>query len=129
MVPPPVVIEELIVEDQAVKFPSPNAGGRGTESASVLQIPPGKQRFELRYTGLSFAAPDKVRFKYKLEGLESEWKDAGTKRVAEYSYLPPGTYNFRVIACNNDEVWNEEGASLSFRSCPTFGRPGGSYSP
>ena len=118
MVPPPVVIEEIIVDDQAVKFFSPNAGGRGAQPASVLQIPPGKQRFELRYTRLSFAAPDKVRFKYKLEGLESEWQDAGTKRVVAYSYLPPGTYNFRVIAGNNDDVWNEEGASLSFRVLP-----------
>ncbi len=117
-VPPPVVIEELLVEGQPVKFPVPTAADRGADSASVLQIPPGKQRFELRYTGLSFAAPDKVRFRHKLQGLESEWVDAGTRRVAEYSYLPPGTYNFRVIACNNDDVWNEEGASLSFRVLP-----------
>jgi signal transduction histidine kinase len=117
-VPPPVVIEELLVEGQPVKFQGPKAADRGADSASVLQIPPGKQRFELRYTGLSFAAPDKVRFKYRLEGLESEWGEAGTKRVAQYSYLPPGTYNFRVIACNNDDVWNEEGASLSFRVLP-----------
>jgi len=117
-VPPPVVIEELIVEGQPVKFPGPKAAERVADSASVLQIPPGKQRFELRYTALSFAAPDKVRFKYKLEGLESEWVEAGTKRIAQYSYLPPGTYHFRVIACNNDDVWNEQGASLSFRVLP-----------
>jgi signal transduction histidine kinase len=117
-VPPPVVIEELTVEGQPVKFQGPKAADRGTEPASILQIPPGKERFEMHYTGLSFAAPDKVRFKHKLEGLESEWVDAGTKRVAPYSYLPPGTYNFHVIACNNDDVWNEEGASLSFRVLP-----------
>jgi signal transduction histidine kinase len=117
-VPPPVVIEELIVEGQPVKFHGPKAGVSGADSTSVLQIPPGKQRFELRYTGLSFAAPDKVRFKYKLGGLENEWVDAGTRRVAEYSYLPPGTYDFQVIACNNDDVWNKEGASLAFRVLP-----------
>ena len=117
-VPPPVVIEELIVDGQPVKFPATTTADRRGDSAAILQIPPGKQRFELRYTGLSFAAPDKVRFKCKLEGLESEWVEAGTRRVAQYSYLPPGTYNFRVIACNNDEVWNEEGASLAFRVLP-----------
>ena len=117
-VPPPVVIEELIVDGQPVKFPATTAADRRADSAAVLQIPPGKQRFELRYTGLSFAAPDKVRFKCKLEGLESEWVEAGTRRVVQYSYLPPGTYNFWVIACNNDEVWNEEGASLAFRVLP-----------
>ena len=117
-VPPPVVIEELTVEGKPVKFQGPKAADHGADSASVLQIPPGKQRFELRYTALSFAAPDKVRFKYKLEGLENEWVDAGTRRVAPYSYLPPGTYNFQVIACNNDDVWNKEGASLAFRVLP-----------
>jgi signal transduction histidine kinase len=118
MAPPPVVIEELSVEGKPVRFQEAGTGGRGAGSASVLQIPPGKQRLELRYTGLSFAAPDKVRFRHKLEGLESEWEEAGTKRVAQYSYLPPGTYTFRVIACNNDDVWNEEGASLTFRVLP-----------
>jgi signal transduction histidine kinase len=117
-IPPPVVIEELMVEGQPVKFQGPKAADHGADSASVLQIPPGKQQFELRYTALSFVAPDKVRFKHKLEGLESEWVDAGTKRVVQYSYLPPGTYHFQVIACNNDDVWNEEGASLSFRVLP-----------
>jgi len=118
MVPPPVVIEELSVEGKLVRFQEAGTGGRGAGSASVLQIPPGKQRLELRYTGLSFTAPDKVRFRHKLEGLESEWEEAGTKRVAQYSYLPPGTYTFRVIACNNDDVWNEAGASLTFRVLP-----------
>jgi signal transduction histidine kinase len=116
MVPPPVVIEELIVEGQPVKIQGPKTADRGADAA--LQIPPGKQRFELRYTAPSFAAPDKVRFKHKLEGLESEWVEAGTKRIAQYSYLPPGTYKFQVIACNNDDVWNEEGAALAFRVLP-----------
>jgi signal transduction histidine kinase len=117
-VPPPVVIEELLVEGQLVKFQAPKAADSAAEPAAVLQISPGKQRFELRYTALSFVAPDKVRFKYKLEGLESAWVEAGTRRVAQYSYLPPGTYSFQVTACNNDEVWSEEGASLAFRVLP-----------
>src|ERR1035437_8067754 len=72
MVPPPVVIEELSVEGKLVRFQEAGTGGRGAGSASVLQIPPGKQRLELRYTGLSFTAPDKVRFRHRLEGLESD---------------------------------------------------------
>jgi signal transduction histidine kinase/ligand-binding sensor domain-containing protein len=117
-VPPPVVIEELLVEDQPVRFQAGQAADRPTGSRPGVQIPAGKERFEIRYTGLSFAAPDKVRFKYRLEGLEKDWLDAGAKRFAQYSYLRPGAYTFRVMACNNDDVWNEEGASLSFTVLP-----------
>jgi ligand-binding sensor domain-containing protein/signal transduction histidine kinase len=105
--PPPVVIEEFTVDGIV-------------ETQPGAQVPPGKQRFELRYTGLSFAAPDRVRFRYKLDGLESDWVDAGTRRVAQYSYLKPGKYSFHVIACNNDEVWNQTGASLDFTVEPHF---------
>ena len=91
-VPPPVVIEELLVEGQPVI--AVNRGQAPGPIQEGLQIPAGKERFELRYTGLSFTAPDKVRFKYKLEGLEKDWVDAGTKRVAQYSYLPPGSVHF-----------------------------------
>ena len=61
-----------------------------------------------------------MRFRYKLEGLEDEWVDAGTRRSAEYSYLRPGTYRFRVLACNNDDVWSNEEASLAFQVLPRF---------
>jgi signal transduction histidine kinase len=118
-VEPPVVIEELLVEGKRVDRPAASIENDQAQGG-ILKISPGKQRFEIRYTGLSFAAPHKVLFKYKLEGLEREWVEAGTRRVAEYSYLPPGTYNFRVIACNNDEVWNSTGASLAFTVLPWF---------
>src|SRR5450432_3840610 len=85
-----------------------------------LQIPPGRTRLEFRYTGLSFASPEKVRFRYRLDGLETKWVDAGTKRFANYSFVPPGKYTFQVTACNNDEVWNESGATLSFTVPPHF---------
>jgi signal transduction histidine kinase/ligand-binding sensor domain-containing protein len=119
-VPPPVTIEEIRVDGETVDAKLLSASQREAGREVTLRIPPGKQRFEIRYTGLSFAAPDKVRFRYKLEGLESEWLDAGTKRVAEYSYLRPGDYSFQVIACNNDDVWNQTGASLSFTVLPQF---------
>ncbi len=113
--PPPVVLEELTVDGRQVSFrPAADAA----VSRPPLRIAPGSQRFELRYTGLSFAAPDKVRFRYMLAGLEHDWIDAGSKRLAQYSYLRPGAYTFRVIACNNDNIWNEEGASLSFVVLP-----------
>jgi signal transduction histidine kinase len=85
-----------------------------------LKIPPGRNRFEFHYTGLSFVAPEKVQFKYRIEGLEKNWVDAGAKRVANYSFLPPGEYVFHVIACNNDGVWNETGATLPFTLLPHF---------
>ncbi len=113
--PPPVVMEELVVDGQSVPLPSGSQ-----DEHPLVRIPPGRQRFELRYTGLSFAAPDKVRFKYRLEGLENDWIEAGTRRVASYSYLRPGTYHFRVIACNNDNLWNETGAELGFAVLPFF---------
>jgi signal transduction histidine kinase/ligand-binding sensor domain-containing protein len=116
-VPPPVVIEQVSADGEPMPFGplTPNALG---EAEATLRIPPGKQRLQIHYTGLSFAAPEKVRFKYKLDGLEEEWLDAGPKRVAEYSYLRPGSYTFRVTACNNDEVWNAVGATLAFTVLP-----------
>ena len=75
---------------------------------------------EIDYTALSLSIPERVRFRYKLEGAESTWHDAGTRRVAFYNHLPPNNYRFRVIACNNDGVWNEAGASWNFRILPAF---------
>jgi signal transduction histidine kinase/ligand-binding sensor domain-containing protein len=114
--PPPVLIEEVTVDDRQVALPRPD----GALSGARLKIPPGKHRFEFRYTGLSLVAPEKVRFKYRLDGLESDWEDVGTRRVAYFSYLKPGDYTFRVIACNNDGVWNESGPALAFTVLPRF---------
>jgi signal transduction histidine kinase/ligand-binding sensor domain-containing protein len=109
--PPPVRIEEMRVDDK--KFADGNAAG-------PLKIPPGRHRIEFEYTGLSFVAPDKVRFKCRLNHFETDWANAGGKRVATYSYIPPGNYSFQVAACNNDGVWNETGASLAFEVLPYF---------
>jgi signal transduction histidine kinase len=78
-----------------------------------LNLSPGKHVLEFRYTGLSFDTPDRVRFRYRLEGLDPDWVEAGTRRMAFYSFVPPGIYRFQVIACNGDGIWNEDGASLS----------------
>jgi signal transduction histidine kinase len=69
---------------------------------------------------LSFVAPQKVRFRYKLEGRDVDWQEPGTRREAFYSDLRPGNYRFRVVACNNDGVWNEEGATLDFSIAPAW---------
>ncbi len=108
---PPVQIEAMVVDDRPVSF---------EPGASPIQIAPGRHRFEFQYTGLSFVDPEKVRFKYRLKGFETEWVNADTKRTANYNYIPPGRYSFRVIACNNDGVWNASGASLPFSVLPFF---------
>ena len=69
---------------------------------------------------LVFDAPERVRFRYRLEGLDADWVEAGTRRMAFYSYVPPGNYRFRVIACNSDGVWSETGANLGLTVLPHF---------
>jgi signal transduction histidine kinase len=126
--PPPVVLESVSVDGKPVaagldakgKDSATNSTLSGTQSTPELQILPGKHYFEFRYTGLSFLAPDQVRFRHRLDGLEDAWVEAGTRRDAHYSHLPPGKYKFLVSACNNDGVWNQQGDSLAFSVLPYF---------
>ena len=106
--PPPVMIERVIVD------------GKSFTNTKGLRLEAGKEKFEFDYTGLSYLAPQKVRFKYKLEGFDKDWVDAGTARQASYTNIPPGLYRFRVTACNNDGVWNETGAAVEFYLKPFF---------
>ena len=85
-----------------------------------FRIGPGAHRYEFSFTGLSFTVPEKVRFSYRVEGLDPDWADASTKRLVNYSYIPPGDYTFRVTACNNDGVWSEPGAAVHFTVLPQF---------
>jgi ligand-binding sensor domain-containing protein len=117
--PPPVVIESLLVNDELFAASS-GADAHVKPLVSGLKIPAGQIRIEFQFTGLSFTAPDKVRFQYWLKGLENDWVDGGMNRSAAYSYLPPGKYEFQVKAANNDGVWNNNGASLSFQVLPQF---------
>ena len=99
-VPPGVVIEEFQVD-----------GSEGER----LPFPAGSERFEFRYTGISLSAPEEVRFRYRLEGYDRDWIDAGRQRRATYTHLPAGRrYRFRVTAANQDGIWNETGAGISF---------------
>jgi signal transduction histidine kinase len=83
-----------------------------------LQIPPGRHTLELHYTGLNFNAPEQIRFRYRLTGLDPDWVEAGTRRVALYNYVPPGHYKFSVIACNSDGVWGTSSTSLALTVSP-----------
>ena len=105
---PPVHVEEAIADRRSYTL------GNG------LRLPPFTHNLEIDYTALSFIAPQKIRFRYKLEGEDAAWQDAGTRRQAFYNDLRPGRYRFRVIACNNDGVWNEEGATLDFSVTPAW---------
>ncbi|HEX4495867.1 MAG TPA: two-component regulator propeller domain-containing protein [Thermoanaerobaculia bacterium] len=106
--PPPVQILR-IVADRKVYPPAPR-----------LRLPPLTRELEIDYTALSLAVPEKVLFRYRLVGAESDWQDAGTRREAFYTNLSPGNYEFRVIACNNDGVWSSGGATLAFTLRPAF---------
>jgi ligand-binding sensor domain-containing protein/signal transduction histidine kinase len=118
LVAPPVAIDGVVVGGTPV-LPDGNAVGLET-LGSRLEVPPGKQHLEFQYTALSLTDPAKVRFKFKLEGLESSWNDAGARRTADYNLVPPGHYRFQVIACNNDGRWNYEGAGLAVDVLPYF---------
>jgi signal transduction histidine kinase/ligand-binding sensor domain-containing protein len=86
----------------------------------TLEFPTHAQNIEINYTAPSLLVPQRVRFRYKLDGFDKEWHDAGTRRQAFYSKLPPGTYTFRVTASNNDGLWSEAGASFVFTIPPSF---------
>jgi hypothetical protein len=96
------------------------ADRKNYSSRQDLRLPPLSRDLEIDYTALCFVAPQKVRFRYKLEGRDEGWQEPGTQRQAFYSDLRPGKYKFRVIACNNDGVWNNEGAILDFSIGPTW---------
>jgi signal transduction histidine kinase/ligand-binding sensor domain-containing protein len=119
VLPPPVLIESAVVDgvEQAPEIVPVRGQKAVTER---LTIAPGKQQVRIHFTGLSFVSPDRVRFKYKLEGLDREWSEPGTVRLAQYNFLPPGKYQFHVLACNNDGVWNEQGATLALVVQPHF---------
>lgn len=125
---PPVVIEDFLLDGTHLK----NAGkvetqksealppAAGLARGSTISISPGRHQFDFQFTALSFIAPDKVRFRYQLTGFDNDWVEAGAKRAAHYGPLQPGNYKFQVIACNNDGVWNEQGASINLIQRPFF---------
>ncbi len=120
LTPPPVWIEDVLLDGKETRpdYARSSSGGGPDASVRTLTIPPGRGRVEIHYTALSFSDPRKVRFKCRLEGVDSDWEDVGRQRSANYSYLRPGDYRFHVRACNNDGVWNETGATLELTVLP-----------
>jgi signal transduction histidine kinase/CheY-like chemotaxis protein/streptogramin lyase len=102
---PSVVIESVSADDDPVP---------ASDNGEPAAVPAGRKDFEISYAALSLVAPENVRFRYRLDGYDMAWVDAGTRRAAFYTNLAPGHYRFRVIACNNDGVWNSVGATVSF---------------
>jgi PAS domain S-box-containing protein len=91
-----------------------------TTSLTNLALPPRTTNLQIGYTALSLSVPERVRFRYRLEEVDRDWQDAGTRREAFYTRLGPGKYHFRIIACNSDGVWNEAGAELDFNIAPAY---------
>lgn len=108
MVAPMVAIEQVTVDEKNMPLNGPTG------------ISPGHSRFAFHYAGLSFVAPQKVHFKYRLLGFDRSWIDAGTRRVAYYTNIPPGKYRFQVLAVNNDGVWSTAPATFAFQLAPYF---------
>jgi len=126
--PPPVTIEEILldgriqasvppVRSESTAAPASEHRGGGV---ALLTIPPGKHQIEIRYTGLSFVSPDRVQFRYRMDDVDGDWVLAGTRRFAQYSFMPPGHYRFQVVACNSDGIWNNGGAALDLNILPHF---------
>lgn len=105
---PPVAIERVLVD------------GKDVDPDHIGRIGPDVKRIELHYAAMSYVAPAAVQYRYRIEGFDRDWIDAGASRVAYYTNLPPGDYVFRVIASNNDGVWNTEGASVTFAIVPSW---------
>jgi PAS domain S-box-containing protein len=132
--PPPVHIEQITADRKTYDASSVEApfraaspdGARLKPASTVglysgrLRLPPLVRDLEIDYTALSLVAPEKVLFRYKLEGWDHDWQDAGNRRQTFYTNLSPRNYRFRVTACNNSGVWNEAGASLDFSVAPAY---------
>jgi hypothetical protein len=105
---PPVLVESVVVNNRTLP------------AGNDFQIDPGRHQIEFHFTALSLLIPERVQFRYKLEDFDSGWVDAGSRRVAYYNNLPPGKYRFRVIASNDDGLWNETGATVKLTLMPHF---------
>lgn len=127
-IPPPVFIDEIVADKKLItvenwRTPTTQEAthrSAGFANPSTVTLPPGSGELEFHYGAVSFSSPEKDRFKYKLDGVDSDWIDAGTGRLAHYNNIYPGNYHFRVKASNNDGVWNESGAVIAVNLLPHF---------
>jgi ligand-binding sensor domain-containing protein/signal transduction histidine kinase len=110
--PPPILLEEVLLDG------APDPDFHPAAEPALLRIPPGNHRVEFRYTGVNFDSPERVRFRYRLDGLDADWVEAGTHRSALYNYIPPGQYGFRLAACDGDGPWSEAAVVLPMTASP-----------
>ena len=115
LLPPPVWIRSVAADGNVFAAPT------------TITLPVRTRSLVIDYTATSLLVPQRVQFRYKLDGIDKEWQDAGTRREALYSRLPPGHYHFHVIASNNDNVWNDTGADFAFTVPPAFTQSIGFY--
>lgn len=113
-IPPPVHIEKIVADYKTYWENSPDA------AVTEVRLPALTRDLQIDFTALSLVAPEKIHFRYKLEGQDRDWRDAPNVRAVQYSNLPPRSYRFRVIACNNSGVWNEQGDLLEFTIAPAY---------
>jgi signal transduction histidine kinase len=106
--PPRVDITEVLVQDRLVSL------------KEQIKVPPGRKKLEFRFAGLSYTAPEKVRIRHQLEGVDSDWIESGPNRNAIYAGLEPGNYTLLMSACNNDGIWNAKGAVIGFTVLPAW---------
>lgn len=112
--PPLVLLEEVMVDRQSQRIrPRTESTDDVDTPPFAITIAPGPREIDFYYTGLNFAAPEKVQFRFRLDGWDHDWVEAGARRVAYYQRLPPRKYIFRVLASNADGVWSEPGAALT----------------
>lgn len=116
---PTVLLEEVRVDGNVLPLERVTAD-ESSEAALAVTIPAGRRECEFYYTGLSFKAPERVRFRFQLTDLDKDWVEADTRRVAYYNPLRPGRYVFRVTACNADGVWSERPVALAVTVLPHF---------
>lgn len=125
--PPAVALEEILADDKRVwpehagtilTVSDTDSEQYPSDTTPTIKVGPGRGDLEFRYTGLSLGSPLRVRFKYRLEGLENSWNDAGAERKAIYRHLPPGKYAFHVIACNSDGVCSRDSSLLAVQINP-----------
>ncbi|WP_263357901.1 sensor histidine kinase [Acidicapsa ligni] len=108
LIQPPVSITKVLADSSSLA------------NLNNLRLPAQTATIQISYTGLSLAVPERVRFKYKLNKVDKDWQEPGTRREAYYDHLSPGHYHFQVIACNNDGLWNEQGDTLDFILLPAW---------
>ena len=127
--PPPVTVERVTVDDKTTALydgtsPLRTEAGSGwtdlRQAKLSLPVAPGHRKLEFEFAALSYASPENVQFRYRLDNFDEDWIEAGNQTSAKYPHLPAGDYQFHVLACNNAGVWNETGATLTLAVLPYF---------